>query len=216
MSLPEVVSHDEWRAARKRLLAEEKAMTRARDALNTKRRQLPMVRVEKDYRFRGPGGEVGLLDLFQGRRQLFLQHFMFDPAGRTAARAAPPPPTRSPKACCGTWPPATRPSPSSRAPLDTIERYKSSADGPSPGTRRSGATSTTTTRPPSTPRSRRPSTTSVTPPSSRRPARGGCWKDLGSSPASACSCATATPSSTPTRCTPAAPRVSAVRTTGST
>ena len=80
MSLPEVVSHEEWRAARKQLLAEEKAMTRARDELNRKRRKLPMVRVARDYRFQGPDGVVGLLDLFQGRRQLFLQHFMFDPS----------------------------------------------------------------------------------------------------------------------------------------
>src|SRR6478672_12614949 len=80
MSLPEVVSHEEWRTARRQLLAEEKAMTRARDDLNRKRRELPMVRVEKDYRFQGPDGEVGLLALFEGRRQLFLQHFMFDPS----------------------------------------------------------------------------------------------------------------------------------------
>ena len=80
MSLPEVVTPEEWRAARVALLAEEKAMTRARDALATKRRQLPMVRVDKDYVFAGPDGEAHLIDLFHGRRQLFLQHFMFDPS----------------------------------------------------------------------------------------------------------------------------------------
>ena len=80
MSLPRVVSQDEWLAARKELLEEEKAMTRARDALNTKRRELPMVRVDKDYEFEGPGGKVRLLDLFEGRRQLIVQHFMFDPS----------------------------------------------------------------------------------------------------------------------------------------
>jgi predicted dithiol-disulfide oxidoreductase (DUF899 family) len=80
MSLPDVVSPEEWRAARIELLAEEKALTRARDALNTKRRLLPMVRVEKDYVFRGPDGEVTLIDLFEGRRQLVVQHFMFDPS----------------------------------------------------------------------------------------------------------------------------------------
>ena len=80
MSLPKVVSRDEWLAARKALLVEEKAMTRARDALNTKRRELPMVEVEKDYVFEGPDGKVGLLDLFDGRRQLIVQHFMFDPS----------------------------------------------------------------------------------------------------------------------------------------
>ncbi len=79
MSLPEIVSPDEWRAARVALLAEEKAMTRARDALNTKRRELPMVRVEKEYRFEGSDGLVRLLDLFDGRRQLMVSHFMFDP-----------------------------------------------------------------------------------------------------------------------------------------
>jgi predicted dithiol-disulfide oxidoreductase (DUF899 family) len=80
MSLPEVVSPEEWRAARMELLAEEKAMTRARDALNAKRRRLPMVRVEKDYAFEGPDGPAGLLDLFDGRRQLIVGHFMFDPS----------------------------------------------------------------------------------------------------------------------------------------
>jgi predicted dithiol-disulfide oxidoreductase (DUF899 family) len=80
MSLPNVVSRDEWLAARRELLAEEKAMTRARDALNVKRRLLPMVEIDKDYAFEGPAGRVGLLDLFEGRRQLIVQHFMFDPS----------------------------------------------------------------------------------------------------------------------------------------
>ena len=80
MSLPEVVSPEVWRAARVKLLAEEKAMTKARDALNTKRRELPMVEVEKDYVFEGPDGKAGLLDLFDGRRQLIVGHFMFDPS----------------------------------------------------------------------------------------------------------------------------------------
>ena len=80
MSLPAVVTRDEWLAARKRLLEEEKAHTRARDALSTKRRELPMVAVDKDYEFSGPGGQVSLLDMFDGRRQLIIQHFMFDPS----------------------------------------------------------------------------------------------------------------------------------------
>ena len=79
MSLPDVVSRDEWLAARKDLLAKEKDLTRRRDALNAERRRLPMVRIEKDYRFDGPRGSVGLLDLFESRRQLAVQHFMFDP-----------------------------------------------------------------------------------------------------------------------------------------
>ena len=80
MSLPEISSREEWLAARMSLLAREKEHTRARDALNADRRRLPMVRIEKAYAFEGPGGRVGLLDLFEGRRQLFLQHFMFHPS----------------------------------------------------------------------------------------------------------------------------------------
>lgn len=78
-NLPEIVSRDEWTAARKELLAAEKEALRAKDALNTRRRQLPMVRVEKAYVFDGPDGERTLLDLFEGRRQLIVQHFMFSP-----------------------------------------------------------------------------------------------------------------------------------------
>jgi predicted dithiol-disulfide oxidoreductase (DUF899 family) len=79
MSLPRIVSNEEWRAARVELLAKEKEMTRARDALSAERRDLPMVRVGPDYRFQGPEGEVGLDELFDGRHQLIVQHFMFDP-----------------------------------------------------------------------------------------------------------------------------------------
>jgi len=79
MSLPRVVSPQEWRAARVALLDEEKAMTRARDALSTKRRELPMVKVEKQYVFDGPDCKVGLADLFDGRRQLIVGNFMFHP-----------------------------------------------------------------------------------------------------------------------------------------
>ena len=80
MSLPPVVSRDEWLIARKELLVAEKAATRARDALNANRRRLPMVAIEKDYVFEGPDGEASLLDLFEGRRQLIVDHFMFDPS----------------------------------------------------------------------------------------------------------------------------------------
>ena len=78
-SLPEVVSREQWLAARKELLAREKAFTKQKDALNADRRRLPMVRIEKDYRFQGPRGTVGLPDLFEGLSQLIVQHFMFDP-----------------------------------------------------------------------------------------------------------------------------------------
>ncbi len=80
MSLPRVASREEWLAARKELLADEKAMTRARDKLNTKRRELPMVRIDKEYVFEGRNGKATLLDLFEDRRQLVVVHFMFDPS----------------------------------------------------------------------------------------------------------------------------------------
>jgi predicted dithiol-disulfide oxidoreductase (DUF899 family) len=80
MSLPNVVSREEWLQARKALLAKEKEQTRRRDALNVERRELPMVRIDKDYAFEGPEGAVGLGDLFAGRRQLIVRHFMFDPS----------------------------------------------------------------------------------------------------------------------------------------
>ena len=64
MNCPQVVSAAEWQAAREELLVKEKELTRERDALTAERRRLPMVRVEKDYRFVGPHGEASLLDLF--------------------------------------------------------------------------------------------------------------------------------------------------------
>jgi len=76
MTLPEVVSATEWQAARDALLVEEKQATRALDALAAKRRRLPMVRIEQDYEFDGPDGRVRLVDLFGGRRQLIVYHFM--------------------------------------------------------------------------------------------------------------------------------------------
>ena len=79
MNLPNVVTRNEWLAARKELLAKEKELTKARDAVNADRRRLPMVEIENDYRFQGPDGEVGLAGLFEGRKQLIVYHFMFDP-----------------------------------------------------------------------------------------------------------------------------------------
>ncbi len=74
MSLPQIVSREEWLAARTELLAEEKQLTRRRDALNSERRRLPMVQIDKPYAFEGPDGEVSLLDLFEGRLQLIVGH----------------------------------------------------------------------------------------------------------------------------------------------
>ncbi|MCX2715476.1 DUF899 domain-containing protein [Mycolicibacterium sp. J2] len=74
---PDVVSREQWLVARKRLLARERDVTHLRDAVNAERRRLPMVKVDKDYRFDGPDGEVGLVDLFEGRQQLYIHHFMW-------------------------------------------------------------------------------------------------------------------------------------------
>jgi predicted dithiol-disulfide oxidoreductase (DUF899 family) len=79
VSLPEVVSREHWVLARKELLAREKELTRQRDALNADRRRLPMVEIDEPYVFKGPDGTATLLDLFDGRRQLIVQHFMFGP-----------------------------------------------------------------------------------------------------------------------------------------
>src|SRR5215831_8077240 len=80
MSLPQVVSREEWLSARRQLLAKEEELTRRRDALNSDRRRLPMVRIEKEYVFEGAEGPVGLIDMFDGCRQLIVHHFMFDPS----------------------------------------------------------------------------------------------------------------------------------------
>ncbi|HEY6790403.1 MAG TPA: DUF899 family protein, partial [Trebonia sp.] len=79
MSLPDVVSRADWLAARNALLVREKQATRARDELNAARRRLPMVVIDKDYVFEGPGGKASLAGLFEGRRQLVIYHFMFGP-----------------------------------------------------------------------------------------------------------------------------------------
>jgi predicted dithiol-disulfide oxidoreductase (DUF899 family) len=79
MGLPKIANPQEWLTARTALLAKEKELTRQRDALNAERRDLPMVEVTKDYRFDGPEGAVPLIDLFEGRPQLIVYHFMFHP-----------------------------------------------------------------------------------------------------------------------------------------
>ncbi len=78
-ALPKIVSEREWQKAHKKLLAKEKAATRERDELAAERRRQPMVEIEKKYEFAGPKGKASLLDLFDGRQQLVLYHFMFAP-----------------------------------------------------------------------------------------------------------------------------------------
>jgi predicted dithiol-disulfide oxidoreductase (DUF899 family) len=75
----DVVSEAQWAQALQEIRGEEKQATRAADALAAKRRRLPAVEINKPYRFQGPDGEVGLRDMFEGRRQLILYHFMFAP-----------------------------------------------------------------------------------------------------------------------------------------
>lgn len=76
---PAIVSADVWQRAHERFLKKEKAATRARDALAAERRRLPWLRIEKPYTFTGPEGRATFTDLFAGRRQLLLYHFMFAP-----------------------------------------------------------------------------------------------------------------------------------------
>jgi predicted dithiol-disulfide oxidoreductase (DUF899 family) len=77
IGLPDVVSAAQWRESFEAMLAKEKALTAARDELSAERRRMPMMRVDADYRFIGPRGEVGLLDLFEGRRQLMIYRFFY-------------------------------------------------------------------------------------------------------------------------------------------
>jgi predicted dithiol-disulfide oxidoreductase (DUF899 family) len=79
MNLSPVVSETEWQAALDAHRSKEKEATRARDALAAERRRLPRARIDKDYELDGPDGKARLLDLFEGRRQLLLYHFMFGP-----------------------------------------------------------------------------------------------------------------------------------------
>src|SRR5215207_7937414 len=79
MNMPPIVSPQEWEAAREELLAKEKELTRARDALAAERRRMPRMAVDRDYRFEGPEGPASLLDLFDGRRQLVVYRFFYEP-----------------------------------------------------------------------------------------------------------------------------------------
>lgn len=82
MQAPAVVSREAWLEARRALLVKEKELTRLKDALAAERRELPWVEVEKDYVFDGPSGEVTLSNLFDGRSQLFIKHFMMGPGAQ--------------------------------------------------------------------------------------------------------------------------------------
>lgn len=77
--LPPIVSPQEWNAARQELLVNEKALTRSRDALAAQRRRMPRMAVSRDYLFEGPNGPAGLHDLFDGRRQLIVYRFFYQP-----------------------------------------------------------------------------------------------------------------------------------------
>ena len=79
MNMPPVVSPQEWADARDKLLVKEKELTNARDALAAERRRMPRMAVEKEYAFDGPHGPASLLDLFEGRRQLVVYRFFFEP-----------------------------------------------------------------------------------------------------------------------------------------
>src|SRR5688572_16987963 len=76
---PPIAPPGEWLTERKKLLQHEKEVTKHRDRVSAERRRLPMVQLDKDYAFDGPEGKRRLLDLFDGRHQLIVYHFMFDP-----------------------------------------------------------------------------------------------------------------------------------------
>jgi len=79
MNMPPVVSREEWQTALRDMLVKEKALTKARDALAAERRRMPRMAVEQEYTFEGPNGPVRLLDLFEGRRQLIIYRFFYEP-----------------------------------------------------------------------------------------------------------------------------------------
>jgi len=162
MTLPRISSREEWLDARKELLAKEKEMTRARDALSAERRRLPMVEIAKPYVFEGPGGEASLLDLFEDRSQLIVGHFMFDPSWEEGCSSCS---AGADEMASGKLEHLrardTTLAYVSRAPIAKIEAYKETRAGPFPGTPPTAATSTTTSAPRSTSRLRRSSTTTA-------------------------------------------------------
>lgn len=121
---PPIVSREAWLQERKALLLEEKELTKQRDRINAQRRRLPMVKLDKSYRFDAPQGNVNLLDLFEGRHQLIVYHFMFDPAWEKGCRGC----TGFVNALGDVSMLGDRNTSFvliSRAPLEKLERYKS-------------------------------------------------------------------------------------------
>ena len=84
---PQIVTGERWLEARRELLAREKELSRRHDAISAARRALPMVEITEDYRFEGPAGQVGLIDLFDGRSQLLVYHFMLGPEAEAGCPA---------------------------------------------------------------------------------------------------------------------------------
>jgi len=169
MSLPRIATREEWLAARRELLTREKELTRQRDALSAERRSLPMVEVHKDYAFDGPNGTVALIDMFDGRRQLVVYHFMFDPAWEQGC----------PSCSAGTDELSagffehlrirdTSYAMVSRAPLAKLERWKATKGWDLSWYSSYGPTSTTTSGSPSTSQWRPLSTTFAARSTSRR------------------------------------------------
>jgi len=121
---PNVVSHDQWVAERVALLAKEKEHTRLGDELSRQRRELPWEKVTKSYVFDGSGGKVSLGDLFEGRPQLIIYHFMFDPAWDTGCKSCSFVADNFSGALVHLTGRDTSFAVISRAPLDQIERFK--------------------------------------------------------------------------------------------
>src|SRR5215469_14218094 len=189
MDNPRVVAPEEWLAARKDLLAQEKEATRAKDAVNAARRALPMTEVTKEYTFTGQGGQASLADLFDGRRQLITYHFMWRHAESGFPSEDQGCPTCMPVTPRWSWCPG-RPSPAS-------SDSRSGWAGRCRGTPQPTAISTTTSTSASMRASSRLSTTTWTPkPSSARHPTSGPAR---TAPGSASSCARVTGSSAPIR-----------------
>jgi len=124
MEMPEVVSHDVWVAARRELLVKEKEWSRKRDALSAERRKLPMEEITKKYVFQGPEGHRTLADLFEGKRQLLVYHFMFDPSWDEGCPSCSFVADNFPSSLVHLAARDTAFAMISRAPLDKIERFK--------------------------------------------------------------------------------------------